>query len=140
MSVFVDTSAFYAHLVRTDESHARVRAAFARVLADHRPLWTTSFVIVETMALLQHRIGLGAARDFDEEVLPAVRIRWVDEPLYRLGTERLWREDRRLVSLVDATSFEFMRTEGITTALAVDPHFKDAGFKVLPADTRAHLG
>ena len=39
------------------------------------------------MALLQHRIGLDAARDFDDELLPAVGVRWVDEHLYRLGTE-----------------------------------------------------
>ena len=132
MSVFADTSAFYALLVRTDEAHKAVRAAFASLLAEKRPLWTTSFVIVETMALLQHRIGLAAARDFDEEVLPVVQVRWVDEDLYRFGTDRLWREDRRHVSLVDSVSFEFMRLQGIDTALAVDPHFAEAGFDVLP--------
>jgi predicted nucleic acid-binding protein len=132
MSVFADTSAFYAWLVRTDEAHQAVRGAFTDVLRDGRPLWTTSFVLVETIALLQHRIGLDAARDFDEDVLPAIRVHWVDEALYRLGAERLWREDKRHVSLVDAVSFEFMRTHGISTALAVDPDFVNAGFSVLP--------
>lgn len=132
MSVFADTSALYALLVGNDESHAAVRAAFASVLDDGRPVWTTSFVIVETMALLQQRIGLAAARDFDEEVLPALRVRWVDEHLCRLGTERLWREDRRHLSLVDCVSFEFMRGQGLGAALAVDPHFEEAGFEVLP--------
>ena len=132
MSVFADTSAFYALLVRTDPSHDAVRTAFARLLRGGRPLWTTSFVIVETMALLQHRIGLAAARDFDEHVLPVVQVRWVDEPLYRLGTDRLWREDRRHVSLVDSVSFELMRIQGLSAALAVDPHFVEAGFEVLP--------
>ena len=132
MSVFADTSAFYALLVRTDSSHDAVRKAFARLLRDGRPLWTTAFVVVETMALLQHRIGLAAARDFDEDVLPVVQVRWVDEPLYRLGTDRLWREDRRHVSLVDSVSFEFMRIEGLSAALAIDPHFREAGFDVLP--------
>lgn len=135
MSVFADTSAFYALLVRNDEAHEAVRGAFAAVIAERRPLWTTSFVIVETMALLQHRIGLAAARDFDEDVLPAVRVRWVDENLYRLGTERLWREDRRHVSLVDCISLEFMRTQRLGTALAVDPHFAEAGFDLLPRTT-----
>jgi uncharacterized protein len=132
VSVFVDTSAFYAHLVKSEDAHAAVRDALARLLDEGRPMWTTSFVIVETMALLQHRIGLSAARDFDEEVLPALHVRWVDEHLYRLGVDRLWREDRRHVSLVDAVSFEFMRTEGLETALAIDPHFAQAGFAVLP--------
>jgi len=132
VSVFVDTSAFYALLVRTDESHEVVRAAFAKLLDDRRPLRTTSFVIVETMALLQHRVGLAAAKDFDEDVLPVVQVHWVEEHLYRLGADRLWREDRRQLSLVDAVSFEFMRIEGIDTAFAVDPHFAEAGFKTVP--------
>lgn len=132
MSVFADTSAFYALLVRTDASHEPVRKAFTTVLDDDRPVWTTSFVIVETMALLQHRIGLQAARDLDDDLLPLVRVEWVDESLYRLGTERLWREDRRQLSLVDAISFEFMRTHDIRTALAVDPDFAKAGFTVIP--------
>jgi predicted nucleic acid-binding protein len=132
VSVFVDTSAFYALMVRSETAHEPVRKAFARVLDSGRPMWTTSFVLVETMALLQHRIGLDAARDFDEELLPAIRVTWVDEDLYRAGADRLWREDRRDVSLVDCVSFEFMKREGLTTALAVDADFSEAGFDVIP--------
>ena len=109
-----------------------VRSAFEALLDRHRALWTTSFVIVETMALLQHRIGLAAAQDFDDDLLPILRVQWVDERLYRIGADRLWREDRRQLSLVDCISFEFMRMQGLTTALAVDPHFAEAGFTVLP--------
>ena len=132
MSVFADTSALYALLVRTETSHERVRAAFAKLLEQARPLRTTSFVLIETLALLQHRIGLAAARDFDEEILPVLRVDWVDEPLYRLGADRLWREDRRHMSLVDCISFELMKREGIRTAFAIDPHFTEAGFDLLP--------
>jgi len=132
VSVFADTSALYALLVRTETSHERVRAAFAKLLEQARPLRTTSFVLIETLALLQHRIGLAAARDFDEEILPVLRVDWVDEPLYRLGADRLWREDRRHMSLVDCISFELMKREGIRTAFAIDPHFTEAGFDLLP--------
>ena len=72
------------------------------------------------------------ARDFDEEILPVLRVDWVDEPLYRLGADRLWREDRRHMSLVDCISFELMKREGIRTAFAIDPHFTEAGFDLLP--------
>jgi predicted nucleic acid-binding protein len=60
----------------------------------------------------------------------------VDEALYRRGTERLWREDRRRLSLVDCVGFEFMTLKGVTTAFAIDPHFADAGFEVLPRPVR----
>lgn len=133
MSVFADTSALYALVVATDEAHSAVRAAFAELLHADRMIWTTSFTLVETMALLQHRIGLAAARDFDDEILAVLKIGWVDEELYRRGIARLWREDRRDLSLVDCVSFEFMRRQMLTTALAVDPHFQAAGFAVMPA-------
>ncbi len=133
MSAFVDTSAFYAWLVRSEVSHQRVTATFNELLHDRRPLWTTSFVVVETMALLQHRIGLDAARGFDEDVLPAVHIHWVNDALYRRGVERLLKAGRRHVSLVDCVSFAFMSQEGLTAAVATDPHFQEAGFKLLPA-------
>ena len=131
MSVFADTSALYAVLVRTESVHEAGRSTFTKLVEGRRLIWTTSFVVVETLALLQQRISLAAARDFDEHILPRIRVHGVDEPLYRRGTERLWREDRRDLSLVDCVSLEFMKSEGLTTAFAVDRHFSDAGFRLL---------
>jgi predicted nucleic acid-binding protein len=119
-------------LVKTETAHESVRAAFARLLDTDQPIWLTSFVLVETMALLQHRIGLDAARDFDEEIVPSLSVYWVDDDLYRRGTERLWKEDRRQLSLVDCVSFELMKLKGLTIAFAIDPHFQEAGFKLTP--------
>jgi predicted nucleic acid-binding protein len=39
---------------------------------------------------------------------------------------------RRRLSLVDCTSFEVMRRLGITSAFAIDRHFVEQGFEVLP--------
>jgi uncharacterized protein len=133
MSVFGDTSAFYPLLVSSDADHGAARAAFAELLNSARPIWTTSFVLVETMALLQHHIGVSAARDFDEEIVPVLSVVWVDDDLYRRATDRLWREDRRHLSLVDCAGFELMKLKGIATAFAMDSHFKQAGFTLLPA-------
>lgn len=132
MSVFGDTSAFYSLLVKTETAHEAARSAFSQLLERDRTIRTTSFVIVETMALLQHRIGLPAARDFHEDMLPVLSVQWVDEELYRRGAERLWREDRRHLSLVDCVGFEFMKLNGLTTAFTIDSHFREAGFKLLP--------
>ena len=57
MSLFVDTSAFYAYMIGSEEAHPAVSREFTAALTGRSPLWTTSFVLVETMALLQHRIG-----------------------------------------------------------------------------------
>lgn len=132
MSVFADTSALYAFLVRTETSHDAVARSVATVVGDGRTLRTTSYVLVETTALLQHRIGLAAVRDLQAKVVPLLSIAWVGPELHDRAIRRLFREDRRSLSLVDCASFELMADEGIRDALALDRHFSEAGFGVLP--------
>ena len=131
MSVFADTSGLYALLVGSEEGHAALVQAFRDVLTVNRPLWTTSYVLIETIALLQNRVGLEPVRDFDEHVLPLLSVEWVSEDLHRRGTRRLSMEDRRRLSLVDCVSFEFMRQQGISDVLGLDRHFEEAGYRLL---------
>ena len=46
---------------------------------------TMSYVLVETIALLQIRVGLEPARDFDEHVLRMFPVEWTSEALHRRG-------------------------------------------------------
>lgn len=133
MTVLVDTSAFYAMLVRTEERHEEVVRALSKLARAARPLTTTSYVVVETAALVQSRIGLEAVRDLFDRLLPLVSVEWVTESLHRRGVRRLLQEDRRGLSLVDCVSLELMATKGIREALALDPHFAQAGFRLLPS-------
>lgn len=133
MSFFVDTSALYAFLVSTDAGHARVADAFGSALQDGRSLITTSYVLVETTALLQHRIGLPAVRDLQSKIAPLLGVVWVDHALHDRAIKRLFREDQRSLSLVDCVSFEVMDAEGIRDVLTLDRHFTQTGFDVLPA-------
>jgi predicted nucleic acid-binding protein len=47
-----------------DGYHARAARAFRELLESKQDLVTTSYVLVETTALLQHRFGLAAVRAF----------------------------------------------------------------------------
>jgi predicted nucleic acid-binding protein len=132
VSAFVDTSGLYALLVRTESSHGEVFQAFRKLLQEGRTLMTTSYVLVETVALLQHRLGLAPVRAFTEHLLPVLSVEWVSEVLHRKGTERLLREDRRRLSLVDCVSLEFIRSQGLRDVLALDAHFAEAGYRLLP--------
>jgi len=42
VSAFLDTSALYALLVRTEERHAGALRSFRALLEERRALWTTS--------------------------------------------------------------------------------------------------
>lgn len=136
MSAFADTSGLYALLVGSEEGHTGVVQAFRSVVAKERPLWTTSYVLVETVALLQHRVGVEPVRDFDEHVFPLLSVAWVSEDLHRRGIRRLSRENRRHLSLVDCVSLEFMRRQGIGDVLGLDRHFVEAGYRLLPGARR----
>ena len=87
---------------------------------------------METGALLQHRIGMPAVRDFLLRIVPVLNVEWVAEPLHRRGATRLIKEDRRRLSLVDCISFELMNEKGITRALTLDRHFEEAGYEITP--------
>ena len=132
MRVFIDTSAFYALLDRDDENHQKAKTAWVGLLKDEGTLITSNYILVETFALIQHRLGMDAARGVQNDILPLVNIEFVIPELHRSGVSALLSASRRNLSLVDCVSFEMMRTLEIKMALAFDPHFREQGFHTLP--------
>jgi uncharacterized protein len=134
MRIFIDTSAFFALLDRDDENHQKAKRVWTDLLNNENgnALVTSNYVLVETFALLQHRLGLDAVRGFQNDVLPLVNIEFVLPEIHRSGVSALLSASRRNLSLVDCVSFEMMRTLEIKTGFAFDPHFKEQGFNLLP--------
>jgi len=132
MTVFVDTSAFYAVLDRDDENHLRAAAAWKELLQQSARLFTQNYVLLETAALLQHRLGIHALRTFHEDILPILEVDWVTESRHLAGAEAVFAASRKRLSLVDCISFQTMREHGIRTAFAFDAHFREQGFTLLP--------
>ena len=132
MRVFVDTSAMLAVLDADDRNHPAVAQAWKDLVNEGRDLVTSSYVLVETFALVQSRLGVEAVRVADQDVLPAVSVIWLEPEVHRAAVSALLTAGRRQLSLVDCASFETMRRYGITTALTLDSHFAEQGFQVLP--------
>jgi len=132
VSVFVDTSALYAVLDRDDANHAAAADAYAALLID-ASLLTHAYVVVETAALVQRRLGMEAVRALVDDALPAVEVAFVDELLHRAAVGAMLAAGRREVSLVDWTSFELMRSRRVNQAFAFDDDFAKHGFTLLPA-------
>ncbi len=133
MTVFVDTSAFLAVLDADDQHHRRAEATWNDLLAHQARMLCTNYVLIETFALVQHRLGVPAVRTLQEDVLPVLGVEWVGEELNRAGVSALLTSGRRQLSLVDCVSFETMRRLGVQTAFAFDRHFEEQGFEVIPA-------
>jgi len=131
VSVFVDTSALYALLDRDDANHRPAAEAWAALLESHEPLSTSNYVVVETTALVQHRLGLPAVAALTRELLPVVSVEWVSEADHREAAAALLAAGRRRVSLVDTVSFVLMRRLGAESAFTFDPHFEGEGFRAV---------
>ncbi|MEX2546960.1 MAG: PIN domain-containing protein [Chloroflexota bacterium] len=129
MTIFIDTSAIYALLDRADDNHERARLGQERVLGEQ--LVTHSYVVVETISLVRRRLGPPATVRLVDEFLPAIEVHDVDERLRLRAIASFRAAVRTDVSLVDRTSFEFMREQGITRAFAVDADFETAGFELV---------
>ena len=132
MITFIDTSALFALLDRDDANHEKARDTWAGLLADEKSLLTTSYVLVESFALIQHRLGMAAVRSFQEDILPVLRLEWVTESMHRAGVSALLAASSRNLSLVDCVSFESMRRAGIKSVFAFDSHFARQGFNCIP--------
>lgn len=132
MKVLLDTSAFFAVMDADDADHTRAAGAWRGLMEQDDEATTTSYVLVETVALLQRRLGLAAVQAFHSDVAPLVTTVWVDEALHATAVGALLLSGRRRVSLVDCVSFEVMRRRGIRRAFALDRHFREQGFDLIP--------
>ena len=130
MNIFADTSGLFALLVKNDYMFVRARENFNYFAENNAQLVTSSFVLVETTALLQRRIGLMPVNDFYTKILPLLEIVWVDDKWYAKGMQRLLTQNNRDISLVDCISFEIMETLQIKWAFAFDKHFEENGFVI----------
>ncbi len=133
MVTFVDTSAFYAYLDAADLNHRPARSIMRSLLDDGEDLVTHNYVVVETCALVQRRLGGDAVRSFVDALLPVTRITWIDEDAHRRATAALLGSLPGSISLVDWASFTIMRDRGILRAFAFDADFESQGFRLAPA-------
>lgn len=128
---FVDTSALYAFLDRDGKRYDEVVAAMTPLLVERRGV-THNYVVVEAEALAMRRLGRAVARRLLQDVLPLIEVAWITPELHARAVDAHLADHRRRTSLVDHTSFVLMRERGIDEALALDGHFREAGFAVKP--------
>jgi predicted nucleic acid-binding protein len=130
-SVFTDTSALLALLVGTDESHQKAREVLVRLQSMRARLVTTSYVLVETYALVGKRFGPASVETFRNDLAPLLSVEWVGSEWHEAGLDLLREKSSRQLSLVDAVSFVCMRERRLTLVFAFDPHFIEEGHETV---------
>lgn len=132
MSTFVDTSVFLAALGKEDANNALAAEALAELVENGEQLITTNYILVESYALLQRRMGMDAVRDFQNSILPSLTLVWISAEEHERSTKNFLSENRRKLSFVDCSSFDTIQRLGIDRVFTFDHHFKEQGFEVIP--------
>ncbi len=132
MSIYVDTSAFLAILDGQEESHAAARDVWQQLIQEDDQLVVNNYVLVETFALVQNRLGLQAVKEFQRDATPLLHIAWIDESGHSASVAALLVANQKRLSLVDCASFHTMRRLGLDRAFTFDQHFRDQGFTCIP--------
>lgn len=126
--VFVDTSAFYALMDRSDSNYEQAAELWRYLLENDLRLTTSNYVVGETLTLLQNRLGFEAANLFYQDVLSIADVLWIESPLHNLAYALWLSLGRKNTSFVDCISFVAMRQHGIETVFTFDSRFQEQGF------------
>ena len=127
--ILLDTSAIYALADKADMNHTKAYKKFEKILKSGETFLLHNYVLLESAALLQGRLGLPLAMLFLREAR-SFEMEWVDQDLHEEAAKELERIGRRGISLVDCTSFIVMRRKKIQKVLAFDPDFQEQGFTI----------
>ena len=131
--VFVDTGAWIAVMVPTDSLHEIAGACYANLLSRRLPLFTSNYVIDETLTRISYDAGHAAACRFSDLYAEAERQRlittlWVDEDIARQALQIFRKYSDQKLSFTDCTSFILMKKHAIAEAFTFDGHFEMLGF------------
>ena len=131
--ILIDTSAFFAVINADDLHHPYAKEFWFSLIEEDISIFCNNYVLSETIALLQNRIGIRAVHDFHENVKPFLEIEWLGEEEHNFAMSLLFSANRGNLSLVDISAFATMRRLGISKVFTFDRHFAEEGFDMLPA-------
>lgn len=129
--VFVDTSALIAFMDSDDEFHNRSTRIFSKLINENSMLITTNYIMLEAIIILKGRFGLEAVESFNNNVMPSIKVYWINEEIHNIGVNNIIIANKKEVSLVDYTSFEVMKKLDIEKAFSFDNNFKSFGFDLI---------
>jgi uncharacterized protein len=129
----VDTSGFFAVLVRGDAMHARANELLKRAGQSRRHFVTTDYILDEAATLLRTRGHGHLVRALFEAVIgsAACRIEWMDPDRFARTQRFFLKHSDQSWSFTDCFSFVVMHGLGLRDALTTDAHFRQAGFNPL---------
>lgn len=130
---FVDTGAFLARYVAGDQHHRRAVRVWKQLERSGSPLFTSNFVVDETLTLLARRTTYSFAAEraevfYSSRFLSILRPDAADE----IAAVELFRKFAdQGVSFTDCVSFALLKRHRLKQVFTFDRHFRQAGFDTL---------
>ncbi len=137
MRIFLDTWGWVALGDRKESRHRQVVECYERGKKLAGGVWTSNFVLDETLTLIFRRTPFVEAFSFSRSLLqaPFIRIEPVTEARFRKAFELRERfSDKPRISFTDLTSMAIMSELRITDIVTADTHFTQVGlgFRCVP--------
>jgi predicted nucleic acid-binding protein len=131
--IFVDTSGFYAMLVRGDDQHAAAQRVLRDARRRQRPFVTSDYVLDETATLLKSRGLVHLLGPFfgTLDSSRACRVEWTDAERFQQTRSFFLKHSDQPYSFTDCLSFQLMKQLRLRESLTKDTHFEQAGFVAL---------
>jgi predicted nucleic acid-binding protein len=129
--LLVDTSAIFAIISSTDQFHSRARDTYTDLLDRGDQLYTTSYILVETSALVHRRLGFQALQAFVQSIQGVWDIFWVDRATHEEAWKRMLERNGARLSFVDWSTI--VAAENARAVIfTFDQDFQQEGLIVIP--------
>ncbi|MEH1927554.1 MAG: PIN domain-containing protein [Nostoc sp.] len=138
--LFIDTWGWLTLHDKSERYHQEAREAYQRTIAQNGQIYTTDYVLDETITFFFRRLPAPLANQSMKVLLSAFSaenfylIRITEERFSLTEVLRSKFIDKPLISFTDLTSVVIMQEFGITTILTEDAHFIQVGmgFQLVP--------
>jgi predicted nucleic acid-binding protein len=131
--IFVDTSGFYALLIKGDDRHEAAFRVLREARRRKRRFVTSDHVLDESATLLKARGHSHLLHAFFDSLQTshACRTEWTDADRFQTAQAFFLKHEDQAWSFTDCLSFCLMKELKLRDALTKDGHFHDAGFAAL---------
>ena len=128
----VDTSAIFAYLDPNDLFHVQAREIYHEFLEQGDRMLSNSYVLIESAALIQRRMGFASLRSFLDSVQGRWEIQWINRGMHDAIWQRMSASGGSRLSLVD-WSVIVMAEQTRAAVFTFDSDFAGEGLRVIPA-------
>jgi predicted nucleic acid-binding protein len=130
MKAFIDTGAFLAIADKSDTFHELSATAYQKVVEQKAILYTSNYIIDETITLIRARVNHNAAVAFIKGLeISNIKVLHISEKDEQIAKEIFIKYKDKDFSYTDCTSFTLIDKYSLDAALSLDEHFSHYSYK-----------